>query len=287
MNIGFKGLNNSNETNTQNTEPVESNSTGSSTVRDDLSIEHENSKEPSAHPTKGMLIGGVALVLIVVLVGYALSTMQSKNKDVTDVSDNVTTENTQEAGNTDESTQESMVVDVSSQSTTTETTESSENTENPNAVYDDSGNLISENGIYDEDGNVISKDEDVIDVGLPDYNHSDNNTTTATVYSASDYIKDLNGVTIPAIYNVKSRDYIKDFVNYEAKRAIIDDGMELYWLEVSYNEKKYRVQVPFYIFKDLNKTGICAVEIEVLTLQGGEKVISYMQVVTDYSTLER
>ena len=122
-------------------------------------------------------------------------------------------------------------------------------------------------------------------IGLPEFDPKENGVTTATVYSASDYIKDLNGYDIPAVYEVANRTYVRDFVNYEAKRAIIADGMEMYWLEVVYKNKPYRCQVPFYIFKDLETTGICVVELEVLTLEGGEQIISFMQVVTNYDDL--
>ena len=137
----------------------------------------------------------------------------------------------------------------------------------------------SKNNVYDEDGNVIAKD--AIDPGITDYYASEANTTTEKVYSASDYIKDLNGIDVSAVYNVQNRAYIQDYVNYETRRAIIDDGMELYWLEVVYNDKKYRVQCPFVYFKDLGEKGICKVEMEVLTLEGGGKIISYMQVMPD------
>lgn len=144
---------------------------------------------------------------------------------------------------------------------------------------DTSGGTTSSNGIYDEKGNVI--DEDAIDPGITDYYKSDSNSTVEEVYSASDFIKDLNGIDVSAVYNVQSRAYVTDYVNYETRRAIMDDGMELYWLEVVYKEKKYRVQCPFVYFKDLDERGICKVEMEVLTLEGGGKIISYMQVVPD------
>ena len=57
--------------------------------------------------------------------------------------------------------------------------------------------------------------------------------------------------------------------------------MELYWIDVVYKKKKYRVQVPFYYFKDFDDTGICRVEIEVLTLENGGQIISYMQVIPE------
>lgn len=135
------------------------------------------------------------------------------------------------------------------------------------------------NGIYDEDGNVIA--EDAIDPGIVDYYESEAKTAPAEVYKASDFIKDLNGLDVSAVYNVQNRSYVQDYVNYETRRAIIDDGMELYWLEITYNDKKYRIQCPFVYFKDLGEKGICKVEMEVLTLEGGGKIISYMQVIPD------
>lgn len=127
--------------------------------------------------------------------------------------------------------------------------------------------------------------QDDVNVGLPEFDPKSNGQTTAIVYSAGDYIKDLNGSAIPAVYNVATRTYVRDFANYEAKRAIIADGMEMYWLEILYKDKPYRCQVPYYVFKDLDTTGICVVEIELLTLEGGEQVISFMQVVPDYNDL--
>lgn len=96
---------------------------------------------------------------------------------------------------------------------------------------------------------------------------------------STDFLKDLNGVEIPVSYNVKSMDYVTDYVNYTKRRASMDDGMELYWLEVEYNGLRYRCTVPFWRYKAMSDSGICVVKIEVLTLEGGEKVISYMAVV--------
>lgn len=136
-----------------------------------------------------------------------------------------------------------------------------------------------------EQAETTEENPDALNVGLPEFDPKDNGQTSAVVYSASDYVKDLNGSDIPAVYEVASRTYVRDFVNYEAKRAILADGMEMYWLEIVYKNKPYRCQVPFYIFKDLETTGICVVEIELLTLEGGEQVISFMQVVSDYGDL--
>ena len=151
--------------------------------------------------------------------------------------------------------------------------------DNDGAVYDEDGNMI-----YDEDGNAV--DRDAVNPGITDYGE-ENGSTTAVVYSSSDFLKDLNGLDVSAVYNVVSRDYVYDYVNYTAKRAVIDQGMELYWLDVVYNERNYRVQVPFYYFKDLKTTGICKVQIEVLVLEGGGKIISYMNVVDDSAGVDK
>lgn len=118
-------------------------------------------------------------------------------------------------------------------------------------------------------------------LGITDYSKDTNMKNDGELSPSTDFLKDLYGVSIPVSYNVKSYDYIKDYVNYEKRRASMDDGMELYWLEITYNGLKYRCTIPFYRYKALNNTGICKVEMEVLTLEGGEKVISYMWVVDD------
>lgn len=140
--------------------------------------------------------------------------------------------------------------------------------------------------IYDENGQPIYSAEtnqvvnsDSIDPGEADYSTSSKSKTTSKVFDTDDTLKDINGVDISATYNVTSRDYVYDYVSYVAKRGIIDDGMEIYWLEATYAGKKYRIQVPFYYFKDLNEEGVCRVQMEVLNIEGGGKVISYMQVV--------
>lgn len=158
----------------------------------------------------------------------------------------------------------------------------------PEEVEDQVSADDEEEYIYDEDGNPIYSaetnelvDDHAIDPGAPDYENSSKSHTTAQVFDTDDYLKDINGVSISATYNVVSRDYVYDYVSYTAKRGIIDDGMEIYWLEAEYEGKQYRIQVPFYYFKDFSEQGVCRVQIEVLNIEGGGKVISYMQVVGD------
>lgn len=150
------------------------------------------------------------------------------------------------------------------------------NTEQVSSATDDQP---PSNGVYKEDGTTI--DPNGVNPGLSSFEDNENYTTDATVYSPDDMIKDLNGLDVSAVYNVDSFDYVDDYVSYETRRAIIDDGMELYWLEADYNGLKYRIQVPFYYYRALGKSGIHRARIEVLTLVGGGKIISYMQLVDE------
>lgn len=110
--------------------------------------------------------------------------------------------------------------------------------------------------------------------------------TTSEHYSSSDFLKDLNGYEIPAVYTVQNVTYDVAHVNYQAKRATIDDGMEFYWLEIDYNGKKYRAQCSYNMFRNLESEGICKVAVEILTLDSGQQVVSYMKVVSEDYTVD-
>jgi len=155
---------------------------------------------------------------------------------------------------------------------------------------DESEAQTSTNGVYDINGNLIVDDKsEYLEPGDNDYSSSlvpDENgelsaSTSATVYSSTDFIKDLNGVNIPAVYTVKEISTVYMNVNYEKRRAIVDDGMELYWVEINYNDKRYRCTTTFARFKALKNSGICRVVAEMLTLENGEHIISYMRIVDD------
>lgn len=105
------------------------------------------------------------------------------------------------------------------------------------------------------------------------------------VSDASGYLKDLEGESLTSTYDVVDKEYYKDFVNYELKRASVDDGMEMYWLEITYENKNYRCQIPYYAAATMDISGICVVEIEKLKLASGGSVISYMQVIYDYDKM--
>lgn len=226
---------------------MEDTSTSEKKVKQNLDTD-EDVDSPSKTNRNSIMLYAIVAVILIVIIAMIRSIFTSKDNKV-DMVDNGTLVTEEVSGGTtsvsNQQAQMSSEVDI-------------ENNETPSTA---------------------------INVGLPEFNTKENGSTTSIVYSSSDYIKDLNGADIPAVYNVAQRTYERDFVNYEKKRAIIDMGMEMYWLEILYKDKAYRCQVPYYIFKDLETTGICVVEIEVLTLDGGEQVISFMQVVSDYSNL--
>jgi len=137
-------------------------------------------------------------------------------------------------------------------------------------LYDENGNMV-----YDEDGNPV--DKDAIKVGDPTYDTE--NFTTDNRITEYTFVKDLNGAQVPADYTVVAINYVDDHANYVAHRSIVDEGMELYWLDIKYKGKKYICQCSFNFFRHLERSGICKVKLEVLTLQGGGTVISdvYLQ----------
>ena len=114
---------------------------------------------------------------------------------------------------------------------------------------------------------------------MPGNANNDNMQNSDHLDQSTDFLRDLSGVSIPIDYNVKSIDYVRDYVNYTRRRASMDEGMELYWIDIDYNGKKYRCTIPFWRYKSMSDTGICVVQMEVLSLEGGEKVISNMIVV--------
>lgn len=249
---------------------------------DSLKGNQQIDKAPASGNKKNLIILLAAVVVFCIIAALVINFMNNKEKNKTPTIDDgtvATTEVPSDDGSSDDgsndATGDELVPDSGGDSSAESTTSS-----NPNAVYDDNGNLISENGIYDQDGNIISDKKNLIDPGnaYKTTEADDTSSTSATVYSASDFIKDLNGLDISAVYNVKSISYVHDYANYEKKRAIMDQGMELYWFELQYKGLHYRMQVCYDDYKNYDDTGIVQVNLEVLNLEGGEKVISFAEV---------
>lgn len=118
-------------------------------------------------------------------------------------------------------------------------------------------------------------------VGTQDFTGNTNMTTSDTLTDPDKYIEDLYGLTTRVDYTVNSISNIADFVSYEKHRGTWGGGLELYWLDATYKNNHYVIQVPFKYYKELDDVGIVPVRMEVLTINGSspdEKltVISYM-----------
>lgn len=118
-------------------------------------------------------------------------------------------------------------------------------------------------------------------MGTQDFTGNTNNNAGNVLTNPDEYVEDIYGLTTRVDYNVKRISSVADFVSYEKHRGTWGGGLELYWLDATYKNQKYVVQVPFQYYKELDDVGIIPVKMEVLTIEGsaeGEEltVISYM-----------
>lgn len=132
---------------------------------------------------------------------------------------------------------------------------------------------------------VSMEDTDAINPGLPNTTNGKNKVNAGTISDANEFLVDINGNPIPNNYEVKQIKTETDFVNYEKRRGITGDGIELLWLDAEYKGIPYTIQVPFKIWKELDPKGITVVSMEVLYLEDDSKVISYMSVKENYKEL--
>lgn len=131
-------------------------------------------------------------------------------------------------------------------------------------------------------------EENKVTPGVPNFYAEGSGQNNSSVSDGKKITTDLNGEPVDPNYKIQSIDIKKDFINYTKYRAVTDKGMEFYWLETYYKNKKYKVQVPYSIYEKLEKSGITVCDVEVLTLEGGSQVVTYMNVRKDaQSLLER
>lgn len=139
-------------------------------------------------------------------------------------------------------------------------------------------------------GDASSSVQDPLtDLGTQDFTQDTNWTSSSEMVNPDLYTEDIHGLTTRVDYTVKSINYIADFVSYEKRRGTWGGGLELYWLDATYQGNKYVVQIPFQYYKELSETGIIPVKMEVLSIAGSTEgqtlnVISYMML--DEETLK-
>lgn len=129
-----------------------------------------------------------------------------------------------------------------------------------------------------------TQDEEVR-AGAPNLTTDTKTSNTASVVESTTLTKDLNKQSIDVNYNVQNIKTVRDYINYEKFRSITDAGLEIYWLEATYKDRKYIVQVPYKIFKELDTKGITVVDVEVVTTDTQSEVVTYMNVVENSKSL--
>lgn len=140
--------------------------------------------------------------------------------------------------------------------------------------------------VQDDTPTVVPEDPNL---GVQDFTQDTNNTSDTPLSDPNDFTKDINDLTLRVNYEVAAIQQAADMVSYTKRRGTWGGGLELYWLDVTYQEKQYVIQVPFEYYKELSDTGIVPVKMEVLRIASetdGEflTVISYMSL--DEATLK-
>lgn len=125
-------------------------------------------------------------------------------------------------------------------------------------------------------------------IGIQDFTQNTTMTSDSPLSNPDGFVEDINGLTTRVEYEVMGINNITDFVNYTKRRGTWGGGLELYWLDCTYKNAKYVIQVPFQYYKELDETGIVPVKMEVLQVKQptGETliIISYMSL--DEATLK-
>lgn len=117
-------------------------------------------------------------------------------------------------------------------------------------------------------------------LGTQDFTQDTTMTSDSELTDASDFTKDLYGLTTRVDYTVASIQNATDFVSYTKYRGTWGGGLELYYLECEYKESKYVIQVPFKYYKELDDTGIVPVKMEVLRIVDNSSSTGYLTIVS-------
>lgn len=124
-----------------------------------------------------------------------------------------------------------------------------------------------------------------VEPGIPNFYGVGADENDTYLYDSSLVTKDLNGSQVAANYTVLDSEEVTDYITYKKYRSAMGNGLEFYWLEAEYKGQPYKVQVPYSVYSKLDYSGITVVDMEVLHLEGGSKMITYMTVREDAKSL--
>lgn len=137
----------------------------------------------------------------------------------------------------------------------------------------------------EEKKNSLSISQSEINPGIPNFYGVGEDQNDAYLYDPSLITKDLNGNQLPTDYVVLDSQEVTDYINFKKFRSSTGNGLEFYWLEAEYKGQPYKVQVPYSVYSKLDYSGITVVDMEVLHLEDGSKIVTYMTVREDAKSL--
>lgn len=124
------------------------------------------------------------------------------------------------------------------------------------------------------------------EVGFQDFSGDTNRNAGNKLTDPNKVLKDVYGLSTRVDYDVSSIDTITDFVNYEKHRGTWGGGVELYWLDATYKNTPYIIQVPFKFYKELDDIGIVPVKMEVLRIPPSTNGDANERTIISYMTLD-
>jgi len=70
---------------------------------------------------------------------------------------------------------------------------------------------------------------------------------------------------------------VTENISYTRHRAVLDIGIEVYWIEGSFQGRRVRAMIPFSLYLSLAPQGVLAAEMEVVTDATGSVTITYIR----------
>lgn len=95
--------------------------------------------------------------------------------------------------------------------------------------------------------------------------------------SSDSMLRDINGNSLPEMWEAKTITYINDIVQYKKYRAVTGSGVELYWLEGEYRGQSCRIIVPYTYFRNFENEGGVVCKIEVVETTDGQRVFTWFE----------
>ena len=111
------------------------------------------------------------------------------------------------------------------------------------------------------------------------------NSSDAVPVTNMTIVQSLQGVDEKANYTVRSSRTVRDFISYKKHRGVVSSGIEFYWLEGTYKGQTCLIPTSYQIFNQLDEEGQTVVDVEVLTLEDNQEIVTYMSVVQNAKSL--